>query len=130
MHLCIHCSFDPGMLCRVSNSRGKEIWVVKTVETAIRNAMPSSGSGTGASRLQSLDGNGGGFNANGGGSTSGSIVSNGSGNSASLRGNFHNRVPDISNQPLHTLLPVVKDGWLPPEPYYITQNVVYVPHVP
>ena len=127
MHLYNNRSFDPGMLCRVSNSRGKEIWVVKTVETAIRNAMPSSG-GTVASRLQSLDGNGG-FNANGG-STSGSIVSNGSGNSASLRGNFHNRVPDISNQPLHTLLPVVKDGWLPPEPYYITQNVVYVPHVP
>ena len=126
MHLCNTRSFDPGMLCRVSNSRGKEIWVVKTVETAIRNAMPSSGGGT-ASRLQSLDGNGG---FNGGGSTSGGIVSNGSGNSASLRGNFHNRVPDISNQPLHTLLPVVKDGWLPPEPYYITQNVVYVPHVP
>lgn len=44
--------------------------------------------------------------------------------SASLRGNYHNKVPEIANQPLHTLLPILKDGSLHPEPYYITQNVV------
>ena len=46
--------------------------------------------------------------------------------SASLRGQYHNRVPEISNQPLNTLLPILKDGSLHPEPYYITQNVVWV----
>ena len=83
--------------------------------------------------LSSVD-NGGGVNGGSGGSNhssynsrNSSVSTNGSsGHSASLRGNFHSRVPDIPNQPLHTLLPVVKDGWLPPEPYYITQNVVYV----
>lgn len=45
--------------------------------------------------------------------------------SASLRGNYHSRVPDISQQPLNTLLPMVKDGDIGhPDPYYITQNVV------
>ena len=48
------------------------------------------------------------------------------GHSASLRGNHHNRVPNIANQPLNTLLPILKDGWNHPDPYYITQNVVYV----
>ena len=79
---------------------------------------------TTSSHLPSLSSdNGGGVN---GSSRNSSVSTNGSGHSESLRGNFHSRVPDISNQPLHTLLPVVKDGWLPPEPYYITQNVVYV----
>ena len=44
--------------------------------------------------------------------------------SASLRGKFHKKVPEISNQPLNTLLPILKDGAEHPQPYYITQNVV------
>lgn len=48
----------------------------------------------------------------------------GNAHSASLRGNYHNKVPEIANQPLHTLLPILKDGRVHPEPYYITQNVV------
>ena len=44
--------------------------------------------------------------------------------SASLRGAAHNKVPEIANQPLHTLLPILPDGEEHPEPYYITQNVV------
>ena len=51
-------------------------------------------------------------------------VDNG-GHSASLRGNYHSKVPEIANQPLNTLLPILKDGTLHPEPYYITQNVEY-----
>ena len=86
--------------------------------------MPSSG-GT-PPHLPSLD-NGGAINGHRSRSSSSTNGGGGSGgHSASLRGHSFNRVPDISNQPLHTLLPVVKEGWLPPEPYYITQNVVYV----
>jgi hypothetical protein len=44
--------------------------------------------------------------------------------SASLRGKYHKKVPEISNQPLNTLLPILKDGVEHPQPYYITQNVV------
>ena len=44
--------------------------------------------------------------------------------SASLRGKYHNKVPEIANQPLNTLLPQLKDDVVHPEPYYITQNVV------
>jgi hypothetical protein len=44
--------------------------------------------------------------------------------SASLRGKFHKKVPEISNQPLNTLLPILKNGAEHPQPYYITQNVV------
>ncbi len=49
---------------------------------------------------------------------------NGGHHSASLRGNYHNKVPEIANQPLNTLLPVLKNGEIHPEPYYITQSVV------
>ena len=89
--------------------------------------MPTSGGAP--PHLPSLD-NAGGVNSshhssrNGSSSTTDGSTSGG-GHSASLRGHSFNRVPDICNQPLHTLLPVVKEGWLPPEPYYITQNVVY-----
>ena len=44
--------------------------------------------------------------------------------SASLRGKYHNKVPEIANQPLNTLLPLLKDNVVHPEPYYITQNIV------
>lgn len=45
--------------------------------------------------------------------------------SASLRGKYHNKVPEIAGQPLNTLLPIFPDdSWTHPEPYYITQNVV------
>ena len=46
------------------------------------------------------------------------------GHSASLRGSYHNKVPEIANQPLNTLLPILKNGEQHPEPYYITQSVV------
>lgn len=88
--------------------------------------MPTSGGAP--PHLPSLD-NAGGVNSshhssrNGSSNTTDGSTSSG-GHSASLRGHSFNRVPDICNQPLHTLLPVVKEGWLPPEPYYITQNVV------
>ena len=91
--------------------------------------MPTSGGAP--PHLPSLDNAGGGVNSshhssrNGSSNTNDGSTSSG-GHSASLRGHSFNRVPDICNQPLHTLLPVVKEGWLPPEPYYITQNVVYV----
>ena len=44
--------------------------------------------------------------------------------SASLRGKYHSKVPEISNQPLNTLLPILKDGAEHPQPYYVTPNVV------
>eukprot|EP00093_Oithona_nana_P010159 10159.XXX_239685_238314_1 [CDS] Oithona nana genome sequencing. len=48
--------------------------------------------------------------------------------SASLRGKYHNKVPEIAAQPLNTLLPIFPDDnsscTTHPEPYYITQNVV------
>lgn len=50
---------------------------------------------------------------------------NGGAASASLRGHQYNKVPEIANQPLNTLLPVLKSGAVHPEPYYITQNVVF-----
>ena len=84
--------------------------------------MPTSGGAP--PNLPSLDSSGH-HSRNGSGNTTDGSTSGG-GHSASLRGHSFNRVPDICNQPLHTLLPVVKEGWLPPEPYYITQNVVYV----
>ena len=48
------------------------------------------------------------------------------GHSASLRGHYHSKIPEIAQQPLFTLLPVFKDGTgcHHPEPYYLTQNVV------
>merc|ERR1712020_96729 len=36
----------------------------------------------------------------------------------------HPKVPEITNQPLNTMLPVLPNGAVHPEPYYITQNVV------
>ena len=89
--------------------------------------MPTSGGAP--PHLPSLD-NAGGVNSshhssrNGSSNTTDGSTGSG-GHSASLRGHSFDRVPGICNQPLHTLLPVVKEGWLPPEPYYITQNVVY-----
>lgn len=53
----------------------------------------------------------------------GDVDTSGNAASASLRGNYHNKVPEISGA-LNTLMPVLKDGSLHPEPYYITQNVV------
>ena len=85
--------------------------------------MPTSGGAP--PHLPSLDNSSHLASRNGSGNTTDGSTSGG-GHSASLRGHSFNRVPDICNQPLHTLLPVVKEGWLPPEPYYITQNVVYV----
>ncbi len=41
-----------------------------------------------------------------------------------LRGSSHPKVPEITPQPLNTLLPVLKNGAIHPQPYYITQNVV------
>ena len=44
--------------------------------------------------------------------------------SAWLRGNAHPKVPEITNQPLNTMLPILPNGAKHPQPYYITQNVV------
>ena len=44
--------------------------------------------------------------------------------SAWLRGSAHPKVPEITNQPLNTMLPVLPNGAAHPQPYYITQNVV------
>ena len=44
--------------------------------------------------------------------------------SAWLRGTAHPKVPEIANQPLNTLLPILPNGAVHPQPYYITQNVV------
>ena len=44
--------------------------------------------------------------------------------SAWLRGNAHPKVPEITNQPLNTMLPVLPNAAVHPQPYYITQNVV------
>ena len=76
--------------------------------------MPSSGK----THLPSLD-----VDSAGSGGRSGGHNGH---HSASLRGNYHNKVPDIAQQPLHTLLPIFKEGagCQHPEPYYITQNVV------
>ncbi len=40
-----------------------------------------------------------------------------------FRGSHHKRVPDISDRPFNTLLPVMKDGRNHPEPYYMTKTV-------
>ena len=83
--------------------------------------MPSSG-GTNH-HLPSLDLESNGINgSNSNGLGTGHQGQNG--RSASLRGQHHSRVPDISNQPLNTLLPILKYGYSHPDPYYITQNVV------
>lgn len=44
--------------------------------------------------------------------------------SAWLRGSAHPKVPEITNQPLNTMLPILPNGAAHPQPYYITQNVV------
>ena len=41
-----------------------------------------------------------------------------------LRGNAHPKVPEITNQPLNTMLPVLPNGAVHPQPYYITQSIV------
>ena len=43
--------------------------------------------------------------------------------SPSLRGRHHSKVPDISNQPLDTLLPETKDDQPHCRPYYLTKFV-------
>lgn len=45
--------------------------------------------------------------------------------SASIRGQYHNKVPDIANSPLNTALPQLPDNLQHPKPYFITQNVVF-----
>ena len=45
-------------------------------------------------------------------------------NTAWLRGSAHPKVPEITNQPLNTMLPILPNGTVHPQPYYITQNVV------
>ena len=45
-------------------------------------------------------------------------------NTAWLRGGAHPKVPEITNQPLNTMLPILPNGAVHPQPYYITQNVV------
>ena len=44
--------------------------------------------------------------------------------SAALRGQYHNKIPEISSQPLNTALPQLPDDHRHPKPYFITQNVV------